>query len=166
MIRTIIIAALALSNISAFAEDAQKFTIAQCNDIGTGLSELNGYSRVVKQGESETTVMQQYRLGKSRTAVALNLLALKPINEGNAAASNTLITEISDGVGMIKPDTPGAIEYRKRYKEDRLDKPCPITFARLSMRDLKPGDPDEKDKNPIPPYVLVLLEPIIDHDEK
>jgi hypothetical protein len=162
--RTTIAAAIALACVPAHAGDA--FTMAQCRDIGIGLSELNGYSVVVGKGDASSAVQQQYKLRKARFTVAMNMTALKPVNEAESIARNALINEISNGTGIVKPDTPEAAEYQRRYKAEVLDKPCPVTFGRLSMKDLNPGDYDEKDKNPIPPYVLSLLDPIIDHDEK
>ena len=142
----------------AFAQD--RLTVGKCLEIANGLDQLDGYPRVIKDGEKETTVQQQYKLGSVRYTIALNMAALKPVRESAERARQQIIVDINGGK-TVMPNSPEMVRFLAEYQKV-LDKPCEVTPGHIKVSDLKLGDgPTE---NAVPPSVLSVLYPILDNN--
>lgn len=133
---------------------ADPLTVGECLSIMSSLDLLDHYDDPV------TGKPRQYKLGKARLTIALNMAALRHVREAVETTRTNLVQEIGNG-GDIKTNTP---EYNKfsLTMRDVLLKPCDVTPGHLKLSELKLGDGPEE--NAIAPSILSALAPILDQD--
>lgn len=153
MTRLIMLAAAALI-FAAGTAHADPFTIEQCQLVNIGLQQLDGYDRVVKDGQNERVVRQTYNLGPGlRLSIARNMEKLRRVDASLRQARLGVLQQFSGGESKV-PDG-NLIAYQA---EDRklMDAPCGEDLIRIKLDELKLSE------NPVPASVLSVLLPIVD----
>lgn len=161
--------ALHLPALAADEKPVPDMTRNDCMEMNAALRALDGYDYVSNAGKEERVVRRAYKMGDSRSAVALNLTALKPFVEAFNAAQQALVAEIGNGdsINQFKKNQKGEPDpllgeteewksYAKRY-EALTKEPCNVVLSRLKQSDFKAND-----DNPIPGSILSVILKITD----
>lgn len=118
-----------------------------------GLRALDGYERVIKDGERERVVQELYKLGGGlRFQIAKDIAKLTIVADALHKARNDLVRGLSGGKDRIPPEKAGEF-----YAEERamLDAQQDIELSMIQVEELK------LDQNPIPGSILALLAPLL-----
>lgn len=140
--------------VSAHAQvrpETTKLTIEQADRVLAGLTALDGYDKVIKDGASERTVKVPYDLtGKLRLLIARDIDALTPAVKRFAKTRQEIVAQATAG------KTPDQAEVAKVNKsvQELLDSEEQFDLGKIGDTELK------LDVNPIPPSVLSQLSPI------
>jgi len=130
-----------------------KLSLESIIRLNVGLSQLDGYDKIVKQGETERVVRVYYKLTAGfRLAMAMNLDRLQPIVSAYNKARNNIILELSEGSGKV-PDDKNA-EFNSQ-DVDILDEIHTIKLTKIKENEL------DLDNNPIPVSTLALLKVLL-----
>lgn len=132
-------------------------TVAQIRDLFIGLSGLDGYARVVKDGEREQVVRMPYSFsGGTLLALAKNTDSLKPVVQQFDSARSRLLLQLSGGTGKLTDGTSEHADYLVQLNA-MLEKEQTIDLVKIKDEELGLMPPKS---NPIPPSVLSQLSPI------
>ena len=146
--------ALSIMITPAFAADQKSMTIGEASDIFEGLTALDGYKDVCKDGGNEKECVKHYKFAPGAlTSIALDLTALRPIKISFDQSRNALIAQYG-GTVADKDKAAWLVDEEKL----RSAKAPQIVFSPLSQKDLN------LDSNPIPPSVLALILPALGPD--
>jgi hypothetical protein len=149
-------ALLLLITAPLFAEPI-KLKVVDVISLNQALSLLDGAQKVVPQGDAPAKiVIVPYDFsGKTRWAIAQNLIALQPHAKAADDARNALVKQIGGEAGGIKADDAAKIaKFTVAYNE-LLIQPVTVELTKIPLADLK------LDINALPPSVLAILSPII-----
>jgi hypothetical protein len=144
---------ISISGVGHAAEEKKtlKLTGEQMTIIANGLIALDGYDRIIKDGVSEKTGRESYKLGGGlRLIIGRDLTALRASMQPIYAAQRALLFEKSNNTGEIKP---GSLEEKQFNMESFkiMLSPSEIELYPISTKELK------LDENPIPGSVLSSL---------
>jgi hypothetical protein len=135
-----------------------RLTLGQVIDVYNGLSQLDKYDDVCKDGATEKICPRWYKFDMTtRTTIVLDIAEARRIVDAWRTAQNALVSELSGGGAKVPDDRQQ--EYQAKLRE-ALDKPSDVVFGKLRRAELKLNE------NPIPANVLVLLLPIIEDFNK
>ena len=149
--RLVIVGMLALSVGSAHAADQKQFTVGEVTDMLAGLSSLDGYKDICKDGANEKECVKHYKFSVGAlTSIALDIEAMRPIADAAQRAHNALI-------GQYGGDIPDKSKAAFTVDDAAIrDKAAPLlTLAPLTLDDL------DLKNNPIQPGVLALIRPAL-----
>jgi len=125
-------------------------------DLLTGLSSLDGYERVVKDGSNEKVMREFYTLkGGLRLTIAKNMNCLQVLAKAIRDARNGLIREHADGGDRVPPGK--MVEYGEQERV-LLDTEHEVDLETIRLSELS------LDKNPIPVSVIALISPLLEDD--
>lgn len=127
-------------------------------EINAALSVLDGTPTIVKgENGTEKTVTVPYQFsGKVRWGISKNLNVLKRISEDFSKTRDSLISDVSGGIGRIEPENEAAIKlFNEKIAEVFTTEED--TKGLLSL----PFEGLNLDVNQIPVSILAALEPII-----
>jgi len=156
MTRVLLIGLFCIAAISqALAADPpQPLTIRQARQVLQGLLMLDGYQKIIKDGQIEKTAVQIYDLGGGlRVQIGQSITALRPVDEAFQHANLALIHKYSDDGNAV------ANAKMQDYTDElnkTLDGVSGVTIPHIKTSELK------LDTNPIQGSVLSLLNPILD----
>ena len=125
--------------------------------IADGLAQLDGYDRVARDGAREFVVREFYKFGKGlRSLIAGNIstarTALRLLDEKN----KDLIAQFAEGERQVPDKNIAEFAEAQRNLLKGSSGVSLSAFRRIKFDEL------DLDKNPIPPSVLSMLEPILD----
>jgi len=130
-----------------------KMTVQAMIDLQKGLMALDGYDKVIKDGEREKTARVYYELGGGlRLLIARNLNRIEPELKALEKARNETFMQYSNGENRISPDK--AVDFMKAERA-LLDNEVEVELIEIDQTELK------LDKNPIPGTVLSVLIPLL-----
>ena len=138
----------------------EKITLTTREIVGlfNGLSALDGYECIVKDGQRERAVRENYRLGGGlRLVIAKNLHHLRAVVDPYQQARNALVREMANGTDEIA--TKDMPEFLRREAE-MLDAKHDVALVKIRANELHLGS--EPNENPIPGSVLAALMPVLD----
>lgn len=164
MLKKLLISAFAIATISAAAAESPKITVRDALSLAVALRNLDGHMIVIKQGQTENTVMVPWDFASAalRLRTANDLSIVSNVERIAEQARQGLIRSIlqKSGEKEIKPGTPEYDDFQKQYNE-LLDQPAPGTqdLSRIKASELR------LEKNEIPVTVLVGLKPILEMDQ-
>ena len=139
---------------SAQAQSKKELSFAEVQQVATGLSQLNSYTRIVKDGGQEKAVSQPYRFSVGVTVmIAQDVVALRPALQASTDAHDALVRQYANGGNAVPADK--AADFVKDANE-LLKKPSGVSLPTMKLSDL------QLDTNPIEPATLVLLDPILE----
>ncbi len=136
-----------------------KVTVNTAHKLVNALLALDGRQKAVKNGDSESIIVEPYKLGPARLAIAKNTSRLRAVLTDFEKARDGLIKEISNGGDSIDPakDPDGFKRFNLAVRDMLSDESdvdiVPIEASKLNL-----------DQNDIPPAVIVDLEEIIDFE--
>jgi len=145
-----------------------KLKTRTASELLAGLGALDGYQRIIKDGDKETAVLVPYKIdGAARRIIFRNMARLKPELEEFNKVSQDLFRQISGGRDVLDPkenpaDGPLLTAYNAQNR-DLLDADIEVDLKMILLSRLLGGD-NEKALNNIPGSVLALLAPIITDD--
>lgn len=141
----------------ALAEDAPKskpLTVDQAIQVASGLAQLDGYDKVIGDGQQQRVVHVFYQFGGGlRWQIAQSIATLRPIVQAYQQANNELIFSLAGGNRNVPDDKAQAYNAETRKM---LDADSGVSLPMIRKSELK------TDENPLPGGVLTLLIPIID----
>lgn len=115
----------------------------------SALVALDGYDKIIKDGERDRAVRELYKLGGGlRLLIAKNINLLDKEIDPFQRARNTLVMEHADASGSVPPDKRA--EFVKQERE-LLDAEYDVDVVPIKDDELK------LDQNPIPASVLAQL---------
>lgn len=115
---------------------------------------LDGYDKIVKDGEKERAVRELYKLGGGlRLLIAKNINALAKEIETFQRARNELVLECANGEEKVPPEKRAGFIREERAL---LDVEYDLEIVPIKSNELK------LDQNPIPASVLADLGPLLD----
>lgn len=121
------------------------------------LSQLDGYSKVVKDGTSEKIVQSGFTLSaKTKLSIALTRKRVGVFVSEVIEQRNELIRSLSGG-GESVTEVSGLADLRVREKE-LMDFEEDINISQISVDDLHLDD--ENNRN-ISPSLIIMIEPIL-----
>lgn len=135
-----------------------QLTVKQLGVLQVGLRSLDGYMRIIKDGERETTAPVRFKFGRGlMRTFSKNLRLIAPIMDEYDADKTALILSLADdGSNSTPPDKMGefVIENNKLMAATK-----DVELLTFKEEELKLGaGPDE---NNIPGTVLEMIEPLI-----
>jgi len=147
-------AAVAMFVSTAYAEDQKFLSVDQTIRVTNGLSQLDKYDGICKDGAIEKTCPKFYNLGMGiRLAIARNMDKGTQVGKIYTAQRQALIARLSGGNTKVPDD-----KMAEFIVEDQksLDAASGVTMEHIKRSDLK------LDENPIPATVLYMIIPIMD----
>lgn len=130
-----------------------KLTCSQILAARAGLDGLDGYERVIRDGNRERAVLISYQFGAGlRLALARNKNKLQTDCEVFSAKRNRLVAELSAGGAQVPPERMAEFSTRERELQKQA---VEVDVAAISIGEL------QLDQNPITVSVLALIEPLL-----
>lgn len=134
-----------------------KVTINTAHRLVNALLALDGRQRAVKNGEAETVIIEPYKLGVARLAIARNVSRLRAVLADFEKARDGLIREISNGGDSIDPKAnPDGFKKFTISVNEMLGQEAEVDLEPLKASQLK------LDENDINPAILVDMHEIVD----
>lgn len=131
-----------------------KLTVQEAQKISLGLSGLDGYDRVARDGERERVVREFYKLGGGlRLLIGINQNKLDAVLSVYNKERSRIIVGLSGGGNELPKAKEG--EFFERHNE-LLQAEQEIELKAININELRLDD------NPIPASVLAMLMPILD----
>lgn len=128
-----------------------KLTINQCSALFAAHKELDGYNRVVKEGETERSVRQSYVLPFAiQLAVAENMEALEKVLKLYEKNRQELFRQHANGEDFLTAGSPELIAYAKAIDDLTVSE----IEVELQLLDFKQLD---NANNSFPPSALSKL---------
>jgi hypothetical protein len=144
---------ISLSGVGHAAEEKKvlKLTGEQMMILVNGLTALDGYDRIIKDGAIEKTGHESYKLGCGlRLLIGRDLTALRAAMQPIYDAQRALLFEKSNNTGEVKPDSPEEKQFNMESFKIMLST-AEIELYPIPTKELK------LDENPIPGSVLSSL---------
>lgn len=136
--------------------NATEYSNEQAYELLDGLKTLDGHQVIIRDGAKESAVMQPYTFGGGLLLViAGDIAKLHAVTATFEAAKRALVMQASKGTGQIAPGSPEWASSKEQLANMLAEKQ-PIELRHIKAAELN------LEKNPIPPSVLALLEPILD----
>ena len=136
------------------ADDMKRLTVEQVISIYNGLSQLDKYTDVCRDGSIEKQCERTYKFGGGmRMTLAVNRAETERIVKTYQQARNVLVAQYASGSVKVPDDKLGAFQDDDRAMYEQL---VDITLAKFRRDDLK------LEENPIPISVLSLIMPLIE----
>lgn len=130
-----------------------KLSIEQIIQVNVGLAALDGYQKIIKDGERERIAQELYKLGGGlRLCIAKNKNRIETILTAFQKARNDLIYQYGKGTAVVPDDKAEAFSKDER---PMLEMEHDIEISEIDVDQLK------LDENPIPGTVLSALMPIL-----
>lgn len=130
-----------------------KLSIEQMIQINGGLAALDGYQKIIKDGERERVAQELYKLGGGlRLSIAKNKNKIEQILTAFQKARNDLVYQYGNGSASVPDDKAEAFS---RDERPMLEMEHDIDISAIDVDQLK------LDENPIPGTVLSALMPIL-----
>lgn len=130
-----------------------KLTLQSALTIAAGLRSLDGYDRIVKDGERERVVREFYKLGGGlRLSIAMSLNKLDALQVAHQKTYSVLAMAAADEKGEIQP---AKVAELTKAQNDMLDAEQEIDLAPIEVAGLN------LDANPIPGTTLSLIQPLL-----
>ena len=123
--------------------------------LRAALGELDGYLRIVKDGERERIVREPYKLGAGlRLAIAKNIARTKEPVEAYVTARNAIIRELANGDSTVTGvKEMGELQQRD---EELLKAEHDVELIQFKVAELN------LDANPIPASVIMAIMPALE----
>jgi hypothetical protein len=131
-----------------------KLNLPEMHGLREALATLDGFERVVRDGDRDRVVTQYYALGAARLDIARNMNKLKAALEAIDQARVALVRECKGGPGDLRQGDPGWPRFVAEF-EAMANREEEIEFIPVKRDDLK------LDQNEIPVTTLAALEAII-----
>ena len=140
--------------------NTRTFTVRQLNELFTAVTNLDGQTVVVGQGESQKAVTVPYKFGgKARWNLTKITSKLRQHQEDFTKARDAIINDVSGGKGSIQPDDTDAIARLNKELTAALDAEVEVTgLLTVDLNDLNLAE------NQIPTTILSVLSPLIKED--
>lgn len=144
-------------------ENTVKITMEQADRVLNGLTALDGYPKVIKDGGQDKAVTISYELsGNTRKLIAKDMDLVMPALKRYGKVRQGLVKQYldRDTVPDVRSDEYAKLAATEKFKQlsdelqKLLDQPIDEELTKISDADLK------LDVNPIPPSVLSMLSPI------
>lgn len=138
-----------------------KLTNQQVNELAGAISAMNGYERIVKDGEKERAVADTYKhIGVGlKSSMAKNLVALKAPAAAYELARQAIFRECSGGADSIDTKTDEGQQQMRRLNTllaELATQTHDVDLLTLKLEELR------LDVNPWPVTVLAGLGPILE----
>lgn len=131
-----------------------KLTIGQAVDLLTAHKALDGYDKIVKDGNSEKIVKQAYKLGFGfRLLIAGNIEVLEGLVRRWNKERDKLIMHHANGDTTIPPNSPAAKLFA-REMQGAMETEHDLNLDLIEFDELNGGE------NDYPPSVLAGLMPV------
>lgn len=136
-------------------------TNQEVGELKSAIKALDGYEKIVKDGEKERAVLDYYKLGTGfKASLAKNQIALKPAADAYEMARNAVFRECSGGEETIATQTEEGKLQMQRLNARLLDLSRETNEVELLTVKLEELRLDTNDKMPI--TVIGGLGPILD----
>lgn len=136
------------------SDQAKSLTYDQVKQVAEGLSHLDGYDKLAKDGAREFIVKEFYKFKKGlRALIADDISKLRPALRDLGDKNNDLIREYAEGTEKVLDKN--LIEFTAAQRK-LLDSPSGVAPAHIKLDEM------DLDANPIPASVLSLIDPILD----
>jgi len=153
------IVAIALLGLAGAAQAQQKdapapLTFEQALQVDQGLHALDGYKRIIKDGQREYEATELYKLGPGlRVQIGLAIARLDPVAREFQTQNNDLIRKYADGGTSVA--AKNTQDYLAAFQA--LQKTSSgVVIPHIVVKEL------DLEHNPIQGTVLGLLNPILD----
>ena len=156
--RTIFMATVFLAGLiyPAGAQDTkpQPLTYEQALQVDQGLHALDGYQRIIKDGQQEKVAVELYKFGPGlRVQIGLAIAKLDPITREFQDQNNKLIQKYSDG--ETEMSAKHLQDYLAAFKALKGTS-TGLIIPHITIKEL------DLEHNPIQGTVIGLLSPILD----
>jgi hypothetical protein len=132
-------------------------------DLTNALAALDGYVRVIKDGDREQQVRQAYHFNPGlRAAIAKNIARCKAIADAYSKARDNTIYGLTGGLRELDPDDAHQMKEFRRVNDLFLAELHEIDLVTIKESELKLGS--DKGLNPIPGTTLAFLAPILEEE--
>lgn len=128
----------------------------QLQNARAGLSGLEGFERVIKDGERERTIMERFKYNSGTLLLQVKLMnRLDDLLRIRSSVQNAALRQASGGTGIINPQNqPTEFAAYAKIIEEMEAKECEIDLSPLTESDL------DLNKNAISAGVLAALGPL------
>ena len=134
-----------------------KMSINAALSLMNGLAQLDGYDKVIRQGDADRSVHVGYTLpSATKISIALNRKRIGDVINVFNENRNNLVREFAESGDQIK-DPVKVTEFRKREKE-MLDKEEEFNLIIISIENLRLDDANNQN---ISPSLLIMIAPIL-----
>ena len=132
-----------------------RLTTHQILTLINALASLDGYDRVISEGENKERVVRDFHKigGATRMTIAKNVARLREIADAHQKTRDQVIREISGGKETVAQDQ--MVEFNKQHAEL-------LAAEHLVQIDTIKEEQLKLDSNPIPIAVLIAIQPILE----